>query len=182
MVTSIKSQLLRKEIEFIHNKVDTICTKDFPTSFPQLGKRVGPFKIGHPYTLDQYVARIFVERGYLKFDGDQVDCNTIKKINFQESTNTELRKIPQDHIYVQAMEQLNILDKFADDSRKAKQEYKTLRADINDLLRVRLAKINRLAMQSEDLKSKKLLTSEEIILFDVLSQAVREWREHLSNA
>jgi hypothetical protein len=182
MVNSIRSKLQREENIFVHQHVDTICTKEFPHTFNHLGRRVGPFIIGHPYRLEQFVARIFVEQGYLRFDEKgMVNSGAIQKINFQESTNPELKKI-QEYVYVQGLEQLNILNKLDNGSNQSyRRDYRKLLSDLNDLIRVRLAKITRLANQTPDMKSKKLLTPEELVLYESISDAIQQWREHLGN-
>ncbi|UYP46606.1 hypothetical protein NEF87_002891 [Candidatus Lokiarchaeum ossiferum] len=178
---SICAQLLREENEFSHEKVDTLCMKDFPHSINHLGKRIGPFKVGHPYPLDHYVAKILVKKGYLRFDDEKLlNRKSIQKINFQESTNPELGKI-EDHsyVYTQAHEQLKIINEMYEQGKAPRQDFKQFYSDLNDLIRVRLAKINRLATQPQNVQSKKVLTSEEIILFDEISKNINEWREHL---
>jgi GINS complex protein helical bundle domain len=180
MANSIKSQLLRVKNEFNHIKVDTLCKKTFEHSFHHLGRVIGPFKIGHPYQLDQYIARIFVEQGYLQFEEKGLlNSNTIQKINFQESTNPGIGKI-QDKIYVQALEQLKILSKLEENEPKSRREYRKLISDVNDLIRVRLAKITRLANQSRDMRTKKKLSAEELILFESISTQINDWRDILS--
>ena len=179
MVNSISNQLFRIKNEFIHNRIDTTCIKEYPHSFTHLGHRLGPFKVGHPYNLEHYVARIFVEEGYLKYDdGSHMNAAAIQKINFQESTNPELGGI-QDHVYVQALEQLKILGILYEREQIPRRHYQQLYSDFNDLIRVRLAKIGRLAIHSQDLKMKKKLTSEEQILFDHISSDISKWRESL---
>ena len=107
---SIPAKLRREQNDFIHKKADTVCIKEFNESFWALGKKVGPFKVSFPYQLDNYIARILVEYGILRYeDKSQLNNSAIQKINFQESTNRELRKI-QDHVYVRALEQLQLLE------------------------------------------------------------------------
>ncbi|MHA1920266.1 MAG: hypothetical protein ACTSWX_11020, partial [Promethearchaeota archaeon] len=86
MVNSIKNKLLREENDYLHQKIDTICLKELKY-FQHLGRKIGPFKVGHPYTLDNYIARILIEEGFLRYDdGNHITPKTIQKINFREST------------------------------------------------------------------------------------------------
>ncbi len=178
---SITAQLLREDNEFNHQKVDTVCMKNFPQSINHLGKRIGPFKVGHPYSLDHYLAKIFVKKEYLRFDDEKLlNRKSIQKINFQESTNPELGKI-EDHsyVYTQAHEQLELINEMYEQGKAPRQDFKQFYSDVNDLIRVRLAKINRLATQPQNVQSRKVLTSEENILFEEISKKINEWREHL---
>ena len=176
---SIRSELDRKKNELVHTKVDTTCSKAMP-AFSHLGRKLGPFKIGHPYTLDNYIARILVEEGILKYtDSGHLNRKAIQKINFQESTVPELRPIKQEFIYLQAHEQLEILNKMYEQSKIPRQEFTQFYSDVNDLLRVRISKINRLAIQQKTPQVSKILTMEEKILYDRLSKAIEEWRTHL---
>lgn len=176
---SIQSQLKRDQNIYIHQKVDVIVIKEFP-AFDILGRRIGPLKLGHPITLDYFIARILVEQDIVKFDdAKHLNRKGIQKINFQESTNPELGKIPEDYIYTQAHEQLEIINKLYEHGKVPRQEFKQLLSDVNDLIRVRLAKINRLAIQSNKGQAEKLLTSEEKILFKIISQKIDEWKSTL---
>ena len=104
----------------------------------------------------------------------------IQKINFQESTSTSLRELKQhDYIYVQAHEQLELLNKLYGQGKIPRQEYAQFYSDVNDLIRVRISKINRLALQSTTPHTKKLLTSEEQILFSRLSKIIQQWKDYL---
>ncbi len=178
---SIKSKLLREENEFIHQIVDTICIKDFPNSMIHLGKKIGPLKLGHPYSLEQYIAQIFVKNGFLRYnDESHLNRKAIQKINFQESTNPELGNIQgYNYIYTQAHEQLLLSNQMYENGDIPRQDFKQLYSDVNDLIRVRLAKINRLASQTQNLQSKKKLSSEEQILFEQISENIKEWKENL---
>ena len=180
MVNTIKSQLKREEIEFSHQNVDTLCVKTL-SAFQHLGRRLGPFKVGHPYTLENYIARILIEEGYLKYnETGHLNRKGIQKINFQESTSTSLRELKQhDYIYVQAHEQLELLNKLYERGKIPRQEYTQFYSDVNDLIRVRISKINRLALQSKTPHTKKLLTSEEQILFSRLSKIIQQWKDYL---
>jgi hypothetical protein len=176
MVNSITSKLTRIEMQFTHNKVDTICIKDFPTPITQLGRRIGPFKIGNPYTMEYYIARILVEEGYLKFDENKIiNSAAIQKINFMESTNPELKTI-EDMVYVQAIQRLSIFENMLKDDKIPRRDFSQLFSDVNDLIRVRVAKIIRLATQPQHLKTRKILTEEERILFDYISDTIQEWQ------
>ncbi len=181
MVNSTTSRLKRRENEFLHQKVDTLCSKELD-AFQHLGKRVGPFKVGHPYTLDNYIARILVEEGYLKYDEKgKLDRKGIQKINFQESTSTQLCDLKdKDYVYVQAHEQLEILNKLYQQNKIPRQEFIQFFSDVNDLIRVRSSKIVRLALQANQARNKKLLTSEEQILFEQMSEVMQEWKVYLS--
>jgi hypothetical protein len=164
---------------FAHQKVDTVCIKEFPTSVIQLGRRVGPFKLGNPYKLEYYIARIFVEQGFLKFDEKNlINSMAIQKINFMESTNQEPRQI-DDMIYVQSIQQLSLLDYLLKADKVPRRDFSQLYSDVNDLIRVRLAKIVRLATQPQLLKTRNLLTEEERILFDQLSHLIQEWQDYV---
>jgi len=179
MPHSIQSQLKRDQNKYIHQKVDVLVVKEFPT-FDLLGKRIGPFKLGHSMTIDQYIARILVEEGIVKFDnGKHLNRKGIQKINFQESTNPELGKIREEYIYTQAHEQLEIINKLYEHGKVPRQEFKQLLSDVNDLIRVRLAKINRLAIQTRRSQYEKYLTREEKILFDEISSKIDEWKQAL---
>ncbi|MCF2138840.1 MAG: DNA replication complex GINS family protein [Candidatus Lokiarchaeota archaeon] len=176
---SIKNKLKRDQNKYIHQKVDVIVTKEFP-SFHILGKHIGPFKLGHPMTIDQYIARILVEEGIVKFDDTKhLNRKGIQKINFQESTNPELGKIAENFIYTQAREQLEIMNKLYEQGKIPRQEFKQLLSDVNDLIRVRLAKINRLAVQTGRSQSERNLTQEERILFDEIASKINEWKTAL---
>lgn len=176
---SIKNKLKRDQNEYIHQKVDVIVIKEFPT-FTILGKRIGPFKLGHPMTIEQYIARILVEEGIVKFDdSSQLDRKGIQKINFKESTNPELGKIAEDFIYTQAREQLEITNSLYEQGKVPRQDFKQLLSDVNDLIRVRLAKINRLAVQNGRSQSERFLTQEEKILYEEISEKIQEWKATL---
>ena len=176
---SIKSVLDRKKNELIHNKVDTTCSKAMP-AFNHLGRKLGPFKVGHPYTLENYIARVLVEEGFLKYtDSGHLNRKAIQKINFQESTIPELRPIKEEYIYLQGHEQLEILNKLYEQGKIPRQEFTQFYSDVNDLLRVRISKINRLAIQQKTPQVSKLLTTEERILYERLSQTIQEWRTYL---
>lgn len=176
---SITSELNRKKNELIHKKVDTTCSKSMP-AFRHLGRKLGPFKVGHPYTLENYIARILVEEQILKYtDVGHLNRKAIQKINFQESTIPELRPINDDFIYLQAHEQLEILNKMYERGKIPRQEFTQFYSDVNDLIRVRISKINRLAIQQKTPQVSKLLTSEEKILYDRLSKTIEEWRNQL---
>ncbi|MHA1475811.1 MAG: hypothetical protein ACTSQ5_11580 [Promethearchaeota archaeon] len=111
-MNSIRNKLLREENEYFHQKIDTICIKEL-RNFQHLGRKVGPFKVGHPYTLDNYIARILIKEGYIRFDdGNQITAKTIQKINFRESTNRELGNIPKNHkhVYNQTHQELKLLN------------------------------------------------------------------------
>jgi hypothetical protein len=177
MVNSIGHKLQRIELFFTHNKVDTVCIKEYSDVIMHLGHRLGPFKIGNSYSMEHYLARIFVEEGILKFDERNVINSTaIQKINFLESTNPEPRQI-DNMVYVQAIEQLGILNTFFQQDKIPRRDYAQLLSDVNDLIRVRIAKIARLATQPQHLKTRKLLTEEEKILFDNISHAIQEFQE-----
>jgi GINS complex protein helical bundle domain len=179
-IDSISSQLHRYENDFLHQKIDTICIKELD-SFTLLGRRIGPFKVGHPYTLDQYIAHILVEAEFLKFSDDShLSPKTIQKINFQESTNPELGKIPDPYIYTQAHSELEILDRLFSQNKVSRHEFTQLNSDVQDLIRVRLAKITRLAAQTGKTHLLKNLTNEEMLLFEDISIKIKEWREQLS--
>jgi hypothetical protein len=181
MVNSISSKLKRIEMSFTHTKVDTICIKDFPQPVTVLARRIGPFKMGNPYTLEYYLARIFVEEGILKFDENKImNSATIQKINFMESTNAEPRPI-DDHVYVQAIQRLSIFENMIKQDKIPRREFSQLFSDVNDLIRVRLAKIIRLATQPQHLKIKKVLTEEERILFDYISNTILEWQNFVND-
>ena len=176
---SITSELDRKKNELIHQKVDTTCSKAMP-AFRHLGRKIGPFKVGHPYTLENYIARILVEEQILKYtDVGHLNRKAIQKINFQESTIPELRPIKEDFIYLQAHEQLEILNKMYERGKIPRQEFTQFYSDVNDLIRVRISKINRLAIQQKTPQASKLLTTEEKILYDRLSKTIEEWRNQL---
>ena len=177
---SIRSELNRKKNELIHQKVDTICSKTMP-AFRHLGRKLGPFKVGHPYTLENYISRILVEEGILKYtdSGGHLNRKEIQKINFQESTIPELRPIKEEYIYLQAHEQLEILNNLYERGKIPRQEFTQFYSDVNDLLRVRISKINRLAIQQKTPQVSKLLTTEEHILYTRLSQTIEEWRNQL---
>lgn len=161
---------------FTHQKVDTACIKEFPTAIMVLGKRVGPFKVGNPYSMEYYLARIFVEEGILKFDEKNlVNSMTIQKINFAESTNQEPHQI-NDMIYVQAIEQLGILERQLKEDKITRRDFSQLFSDVNDLIRVRLAKIVRLATQTQQPRTKKIMTEEERILFECIQSIIYEWQ------
>ena len=182
-MNSIRNKLLREENEYFHQKIDTICIKKL-RNFQHLGRKIGPFKVGHPYTLDNYIVRILIKEGYLRFDdGNQITPKTIQKINFRESTNRELGNIPKSHkhVYIQAHQELILLNKLSENGKKPQKDFKQLYSDVNDLIRVRLAKIIRLAIQTQNIQSKKSLTSEELILFEGLSKQIKEWRDHLGS-
>jgi len=150
--------------------------KDFPTALIHLGRRIGPFKIGNPYSLEYYIARILVEEGYLKFDENKIiNSAAIQKINFMESTNPEPKPI-EDMVYVQAAQRLSIFENLLKDDKIPRRDFSQLYSDVNDLIRVRLAKIIRLATQPQQLKTKKLMTEEERILFDQISNSIHEWQ------
>ncbi len=183
MVNSIRNKLLREENEYFHQKIDTICIKELK-NFQHLGRKIGPFKVGHPYSLDNYIARILIKEGYIRFDdGNQITAKTIQKINFRESTNRELGNIPKNHkhVYIQAHQELRLLNTQSEEGKKPKKDFKQLYSDINDLIRVRLAKIIRFAIQTQNIQSKKALTSEELILFEGLSKQIKEWRDYLGS-
>ncbi len=181
MESSITAQLKREANLFIHQKCETLCVKEYKESFMALGKKVGPFKLGYPYRLDNYIARILVENGILKFENhSRLDNSAIQKINFQESTAPELRKI-QDNVYIQALEQLKILNSLPEKDIIGRRGVRQLFSDLNDLVRVRLPKINRLAIQKPTMASKKLLTAEERVLFDYLTANIQEWRTFLES-
>ncbi|MHA1602749.1 MAG: hypothetical protein ACTSUI_07015, partial [Promethearchaeota archaeon] len=155
MVKSILRELERKENEFSHQKVDITCIKKMK-SFSHLGRHYGPFKLGHSYNLDNYIARILVEEGFCKYDENGVlNRKAIQKINFIESTNKELGDLNnKDYIYVQAHEQLEILNTLSEKNKIPRQDFKQLYSDVNDLIRVRMAKISRLANQSSSIAAK----------------------------
>lgn len=177
---SITSKLLREQMDFIQTRVDTICVKEFSQGFLHLGRRLGPFKLGHNYNLPYYIARIMVEEGILKFDEKTiVNSTSIQKINFQESTDPELHQV-DDHIYVQGVEQLKVLNIFQKHDKIPRREFNQLFSDLNDLIRVRLAKLSRLSIATQGMKTKSLLSSEEKILYEELSKGIKEWRDFLS--
>lgn len=180
VTNSITSRLKRKENEFLHQKVDTICIKELG-AFQHIGRRLGPFKVGHPYTLDNFIARILVEEGFLKYDEKgKLDRKGIQKINFQESTSTTLSDLNEkDYIYVQAHEQLEVLNTLYHQGKIPRQEFTQFYSDVNDLIKVRTSKIIRLALQSNQIRAKKQLTSEEQILFERMSKVMHEWKKHL---
>lgn len=180
MVNSIESRLRRIENNFLHQKVDTICINALD-AFQHIGRRLGPFKVGHPYTLENYIARILVEEGYLKYDEKgKLDRKGIQKINFQESTSTKLCDLKDnDYIYVQAHEQLEVLNVLHNQRKIPRLDFTQFYSDVNDLIRVRTSKIIRLALQTNQLRSKKILTSEEKILFEEMGKIIKEWKEHL---
>ena len=178
---SITKKLKREENKFIHRKAETICQKEFPHTFQYLNKKIGPFKLGHTYTMENFIARIFVEADYLKFtDEYHINSQTIQKINFQESTSKQLNKI-QDLIYIQAREHLKIAQKQYQHDQIQYRDMSRLKSDINDLSSVRIGKINRLARHSRNLEAKKRLTDEELVLYEKLGQAFKEWQDYLNN-
>jgi len=61
-----------------------------------------------------------------------------------------------------------------------RREYNLLCSDLNDLIRVRLGKVVRLAMQQQNLRTQTLLTPEEKILYDHLVLNIQEWSNFLS--
>ncbi len=178
---SIKEKLLREENKFMHRKADTLCQKEYPYSFQILGKKIGPFRVGHTYIMENYVAEIFVKDGYLQYtDKSHIDSKTIQKINFQESTQQELKPI-KDLIYIQARKEMKIAKKHNESGNLSFRSMRGLISDVNDLISVRLGKIMRLARYSKNIDAKKRLTQEELILFEKLSKDVKEWQNYLSN-
>ncbi len=176
---SIKEKLKREENKFIHLRAETLCQKKFPHSFQLLGRKIGPFKVGHTYTMENYIARIFVESGYLTYtDEYHVNSKTIQKINFEESTERQLKKI-KDLIYIQSREQMKIAKTHYENEDLSYRLMKQLFSDVNDLISVRLAKIGRLARFSKNLDAKKKLTDEELILFQELRNSIQEWQDYL---
>ena len=144
MVNSITNKLTRIEMSFTHNKVDTVCVKDFPTPLIQLGRRIGPFKIGNPYSLEYYIARIFVEEGYLKFDENKIiNSAAIQKINFMESTNPEPKPI-EEMVYVQAAQRLSIFENLLKDDKIPRRDFSQLYSAIIQIQKHRVSKANSL--------------------------------------
>ena len=177
MPITIARKIQRENNKYIHEKSDTFCVKDYNHSFLLMGRKIGPFKQGLSYKIENYIAHSFVEEGYLIFeDASKITSNTIRKINFQESTNPELRKI-QDHIYVQTLNQIKVMQSLNQKGKGNRREISQIFSDITDLIRVRLSKINRLASQTSDLKSTKVLTPEENILFEEISNTIKQWRD-----
>ena len=158
---TIRDKLQRTEMDFLHNRVDVICIKDYPDTFSFFDRRLGPFKAGHNYNFPYFVARILVEQGLAKFEEkDIITSNGIKKINFQESTDKEVHKI-DDHTYVQAIQQLRIYNVWYQQDKINRREFNQLNSDLDDMIRVRLGKINRLAMSPQNLKLINMLTPEK---------------------
>jgi len=171
---------MRAEMDFLQNKVDVQCIKDCPDSFVVLDRHVGPFKAGNTYTFYFWIAQILVQEGIVKFeDRDVITSQNIKKINFQESTNPELHKI-EENTYLQTLEHLKVMNAWYSKDKIDRREYNLLCSDLNDLIRVRLGKVVRLAMQQQNLKTQTLLTPEEKILYDHLVLNIQEWSNFLS--
>jgi hypothetical protein len=176
-VDSIRDQLQRAEMDFIHTRVDVVCIKDCTDTFPFFERRLGPFKSGHNYNLPFFVARILVEQGIGKLEEkDTVTSNTIRKINFQESSDKDMHKI-DDHTYVQAIQQLRIYNAWYQQDKINRREYNQLNSDLDDMIRVRLGKINRLALANQNMKFINMMTPEEKALYEQLNKNVQAWRD-----
>lgn len=179
-VNNLKLQLEREHIKHMNNKSDLICVKEYNDTFTVLGMKVGPFKLGHPYSFNNFLAKEMVKRGYLKFDENHIiEPSTIQKINFKESTNKPLEKM-QDLIYIRARDQLEIIEEKYEQEMITLRERNKLKSDYNDLINVRLEKINRLA-KSNNTRQKSMLTTEEQILYHELSNIITTWQQFFKN-
>ena len=61
-----------------------------------------------------------------------------------------------------------------------RREFNQLNSDLDDMIRVRLGKINRLAMLPQNLKLINMLTPEEKMLYEELTLNIQNWRDFFS--
>ncbi len=148
-------------------------------SIPLGSSKVGPFRKGNSYLIPLWQASVLREFNAVEpEDTTPIACADIQKQVSRESTTQKLGGF-QNHFYVAARSEEDVLDAHVKANLKPKDISKRFHAYLGDLVQTRLSKILKLATNPPNKATLQEIPEEEQLLLTRLSRLITEWTSFL---
>lgn len=176
---TMEDTLTRIQFRAKQTLVQILCEKDLAPITIMDGIRFGPFKKGKQYSVPFWFAVILVEKEFASIEQVKFDFNTLQDVANKELRENQIQPLPN-YLLINFSLWNSCLEKFADSKLVPFQNYEKYQLFLQDLLKMRLGKLIKLALNPNQDQIIQNLPVEEQNLLEEITENIQNWRSKIT--